>query len=79
MSDPNLHFCDRDSKPKFVCTYFIHIGVCVCVCVWKGGTVMVTCFIIPILKYYRYIVQIYPHTNTWLAKVHFGDSLQFQL
>ena len=36
MSDPNLHFCDRDSKPKFVCTYFIHIGVCVCVCV-EGG------------------------------------------
>lgn len=36
MSDPNLHFCDRDSKPKFVCTYFIHIGMCVCVCV-EGG------------------------------------------
>ena len=34
MSDPNLHFCDRDSKPKFVCTYFIHIGMCVCV---EGG------------------------------------------
>lgn len=32
VSDPNLHFCDIDSKPKFVCTYFIH-KVCVCVCV----------------------------------------------
>lgn len=74
VSDPNLHFCDIDSKPKFVCTYFIH-KVCVCVCV--GGTVIVTCAIILVLKYY--IEQLYPHTITWLAQVHFGDSVQFQL